>query len=91
MMPVEFVSDDKRPVAICFMNKVQIKNRIRKFGFIEVADILRFLELMCDKELDVADYAYIRSKIGSCLKYHDDHSDYFIPLREFATELDCMI
>ena len=88
---MECISDNKWPAAICCMNKVQIESRIRKFGFVEVTDILRFLEYMCDKELDVADYAYIRSKVGSCLKYHDDHSDYFIPLRELATELNCLI
>lgn len=73
------------------LNKVQIENRIRKFGFIEIVDIFVFLELICDTELDIADYAYIREKVGACLQCHDDHSDYFISLREFATELDCLI
>lgn len=87
------VSNNKRraDISIYSMSKEQIKFRIQKFGFVEVADILRFLELMCDTELDVADYTYIRSKIGSCLKHHDDHSNYFTPLRELAAEMDCLI
>lgn len=34
---------------------------------------------------------FIRDKIYLCLKYHDNGSNYFIDLREFASMLDAMI
>ncbi|ELW1648937.1 hypothetical protein NTH58_004035 [Enterobacter oligotrophicus] len=61
------------------------------FGFVEAADICRFLSLVCNEVPDTGDYLYLRFKIGQCLSRHDDKSEYFIPLRELVTELDCMI
>lgn len=56
----------------------------------EASDILHFLDFICHEELDVGDYLYLRYKVGRAISAHDDKSEYFIPLRELATELDCM-
>lgn len=39
----------------------------------------------------MSEFCYIRSEIGHYLKMHDGYWEYFIPLCELATELDCMI
>ncbi|WP_434747273.1 hypothetical protein [Pantoea sp. Lu_F5_004] len=69
----------------------RVKAIICGYGFIEVNDIFKFIEFLCHGELDTSELVYIRNKIGLCLRRHDDGQDYFIPLREFATELDCLI
>jgi len=69
----------------------QIKERIQGYGFVEVVDIFRFLDFVSGLLLEKSEYIYIRSKIEICLRCNDDGSDYFIPLREFASELDCLL
>jgi len=69
----------------------QIIYRVREYGFVEISEILNFLKYICHSRLDDSDYLYIRSKLGKCLDINDDHSEYFIPLRELATELDCLV
>jgi hypothetical protein len=71
------------------LSKVKIIETISCFGFIEVAQILCFLEFI--EVFDDSALVYIRSKIKECLMKHDDKSNYFIPLRELATELDFLI
>lgn len=73
------------------LTEAQISERIGDYGFVEISDILRFLSLVCDVRLDECDYIYIRSKLGKCLSAHDDSSGYFVPLRELACELDCLV
>lgn len=73
------------------LNKKEIAERIRPYGFVEISDILDFIRLICHERPDKSDYFYIRSKLDACLHMHDDHSAYFIPIRELATELDCLI
>lgn len=68
-----------------------IRMRLKDYCFSEVEDIFHFLNLFCNSPPGNCEYAYIRSKLGLCLKHHDNQSDYFIPLREFAAELDCLI
>lgn len=69
----------------------EIKTKIAFYGFIEISYIFSFLDLVCRTPPTESDYIYIRSSIGSCLKKHDDGSDYFIPLRDFALELDYLV
>ncbi len=66
-------------------------NKIRGYGFVEIRDALKFLQGMCDLVLDRGDLTYLRGKIDVCLRHHDNGSNYFISLREFASELDCFI
>jgi len=76
------------------MTTKQVKERVNYYGFVEVSDILNFLsflDLTKATWLGSSEYIYVRSKLEMCLRNHDDGSDYFIPLREFATELDCLI
>lgn len=73
------------------MSKKQLRERVQSYGFIEIADILRFIDFVCIPLPDKGDYIFIRNKIELCLKNHDNGSDYFITLREFASELDAMI
>ncbi|PIJ49714.1 hypothetical protein BL250_15955 [Erwinia sp. OLTSP20] len=63
----------------------------QNYDFDEIDDILIFLKLVCHSQPDDSDYLYIRSKLGLCLSLHDNKSSFFIPLRELATELDCII
>lgn len=64
---------------------------LRNYGFPEIGDILSFLEFICRPDLGISEIVYIRKKIELSLRKYDDGNNYFIPLREFATELDCMI
>ena len=80
-----FVLDEFRP------SRELLKCRVRRYGFIEISDILRFLDSVCKPVPDDSDLLYIRSKIEKCLDTHDNQSAYFIPLRELATELDCFV
>ncbi|ELC6383286.1 hypothetical protein Q8V88_003984 [Enterobacter hormaechei] len=73
------------------MSKKQLREKIEGFGFVEVADVLRFIEFVCSSPPEKSDYIFIRHKVELCLKHHDDGSNYFIELREFASELDAMI
>lgn len=68
-----------------------IRERLKAYGFTEIDDILSFLNLFRESPPGNCEYIYIRSKLGLCLQQHDNESDYFIPLREFVTELDCLI
>lgn len=76
---------------VYYLNKREIADRIRLYDFVEISDILDFIRLICHSRPDRSDYFYIRSKLGACLHMYDDHSAYFIPIRELATELDCLI
>lgn len=69
----------------------RVKRILGKYGFIEIAYILHFLNVFCQGTLRESDCFYIRNELARCLKYNDDASEYFIPLRELATELDCLI
>ena len=73
------------------LTRMQISERVRPYSFPETGDILRFLSLFSGMQPDDSSYIYIRSKLGQCLSAHDDNSSYFIPLRELACELDCLV
>ncbi|MGK3143635.1 hypothetical protein [Pantoea sp. C2G6] len=73
------------------MSKEEMIKRLSYYGFSEVADILRFIKLVCSSPPDLIDFTYIRNKVGSCLDHNDDGSEYFIGLREFASELDAVL
>ncbi|KDA94290.1 hypothetical protein T296_11370 [Pantoea agglomerans Eh318] len=75
---------------ICLTSK-SVCEAVREYGFSEIGDILSFLDFICRPDLGISEIAYIRKKIDLCLRRYDDGRNYFIPLREFATELDCMI
>lgn len=72
------------------LTRKKVHEKIQGFGFTEVTDILIFLDFICGSELDVSEIAYLRQKIHLCLRRNDNESDYFIRLREFAAELDCL-
>ncbi|MFP3524585.1 hypothetical protein SB912_18910 [Pantoea sp. SIMBA_072] len=72
------------------LTRKNVHEKIQGFGFTEVADILIFLDFICGSELDVSEIAYLRQKIHLCLRRNDNSSDYFIRMREFAAELDCL-
>lgn len=72
------------------LTRKSVHETLQGFGFTEVADILNFLDFMCGSDLDVSEIAYLRQKIHLCLRRNDNGSNYFIRLREFATELDCL-
>lgn len=81
---------DKRLKKCFYLQKEQIRERVGGYGFIEIADVLRFIDLICSSPPDRSDYVFIRGKLDLCLRYHDNGDDYFIPLRELVTELDCL-
>ncbi|HGK4757612.1 TPA: hypothetical protein ACJ2XJ_005000, partial [Enterobacter cloacae] len=72
-------------------SKNAVMRKVESMGFLEAADIIRFLSFFCDGELKTSECVYIRSKVDECLRSHDDTSDYFIGLRELASELDAVI
>ncbi|MGR3184276.1 hypothetical protein [Enterobacter cancerogenus] len=74
-----------------FADVSRVKRMLKRYGFIEVAYILHFLNVFCQGTLRESDCLYIRNELARCLKKNDDTSEYFIPLRELATELDCLI
>ena len=73
------------------LTRAVVRERIRDYGFTEVADVLVFLNTLFRAEMGMNEIVYVRKVIGACLERNDDKSDYFIPLREFVTELDCLI
>lgn len=68
-----------------------IRERLKDYGFTEIDDVVSFLNLFRESPPGDCEYIYIRNKLGLCLEHHDNETDYFIPLREFVTELDCLI
>ncbi|CAH6160762.1 hypothetical protein [Pantoea agglomerans] len=83
--------DDSESTRNYFFSAENIRVRLKDYAFSEVEDIFHFLTLFRKSPPGNCEYVYIRSKLGLCLKHHDNQSDYFIPLREFAAELDCLI
>jgi hypothetical protein len=81
----------KRITERFYLQKEQIRERVNSYGFIEIVDVLRFIDLICSSPPGRNDYIFIRGKLDLCLRHHDDEGDYFIPLRELVTELDCLI
>lgn len=73
-----------------YFSRQRIGEKVRDYGFIEIAEISKFLKLMCGDELDAVDLSYVRGKLGACLRHHDNGSDYFMQLRELASELDSL-
>ncbi len=73
------------------ISRSEFLNRLIDYRFNETKDIVNFLKFFCDENIDICDYLFIRAKLELCLKNHDNMSDYFIPLRQVATELDCLI
>lgn len=73
----------------------RVLDTLKVYGFIEVGDIFSFINFVCQTDsgtsLDISEIAYIRKKLEICLNNNDNESNYFIPLREFAIELDCLI
>ena len=69
----------------------RIKERLRYFGFTEVDEILKFISIIDAEDADASGYTYIRARLDRCLRNHDNGDDYFIPLREIASELDCCL
>ncbi|HFQ9141769.1 TPA: hypothetical protein ACHTOV_004255 [Enterobacter cancerogenus] len=82
---------DERLTQRIYLPREQLRERVGRYGFIEIADILRFIDFICSSPPERNDYIFIRGKLDLCLRHHDDGGDYFIPLRELATELDCLI
>ncbi|WP_323169260.1 hypothetical protein [Pantoea agglomerans] len=80
-----FSLEDYRP------SKKLLKNKVRQYGFVEMSQVMKFLDVICDPVPDNSDLLYIRSKIERCLDVHDNQGAYFIPLRELAAELDCFV
>ncbi|WP_206756727.1 hypothetical protein, partial [Pantoea agglomerans] len=72
------------------LTRKSVHETLQGFGFTEIADILNFLDFMCGSELDVSEITYLRQKIHVCLRRNDNGDNYFIALREFATDLDCL-
>lgn len=71
---------------VMFMKDNLIKI-FEKYGFIECADILLFLEICCTTYPDRIAYTYIENKLLQCLKNHDNGSDYFFELKTLADNL----
>lgn len=72
---------------IISLTSKRVGETLREFGFSEIGDILSFLDFISRPELGISEIVYIRKKIELCLRRYDDGENYFIPLREFATEL----
>ncbi len=47
---------------LTFLSVKDMKSRINNFGFVEISDVLRFLDLICDPLPGYIDYFYIRKK-----------------------------
>lgn len=63
------------------LNPKQLLVIYQRYGFIECANIQRFIVLVCGPSLNEVDLIYIREKTLECLKKHDNGDDYFTPLK----------
>lgn len=73
----------------------EFKKRIRKivcrYGFVECAKILMFLDYVCDEELTRNDLAYVFELLCEILIKNDDGSDYFYEIRHSLREMQILI
>lgn len=60
---------------------------LSRYGFTEVSDVVRFLQVICPTVPDDAAILYMQEKLGECLKNHDNGSDWFDGLRDVVTRL----
>lgn len=65
--------------------------RLRKYGFIEIAILIEFLNAFCDDVPDQASYLYIKEKIKQCLDIHDNGSDYFYDMHRLLVDVEHVI
>jgi hypothetical protein len=70
------------------MTREDLIKIFKKYGFIECADILSFLEFVCTKYPDRCAYIYIINKLTECLINHDNDSDYFNELNVLAKNIN---
>lgn len=61
--------------------------RLGFYGFIECAELVTFLQIICNDEPGACELRYIRDKVQQCLDIHDNQNDYFSELRRVCEEL----
>ncbi|CAI1507918.1 hypothetical protein [Serratia ficaria] len=61
--------------------------RLGYYGFIECAQLVNFLQLICDDEPGMTELKYLRDKVQDCLQRHGTRDDYFTDLRRLHREL----
>ncbi|SFT84422.1 hypothetical protein SAMN05192562_102440 [Kosakonia arachidis] len=80
MTPFEF--DDQ------MVSRDAIVDRLRKYGFIEIATLNHFLYFFCGIVPDRASYLYIKEKLQECLDIHNNGSDYFLEIHRLVQDID---
>lgn len=70
------------------MHTSDIREKIIKYGFIEISELLIFLEHFCYSEIAVEESKYILDILKKCISSHDNGSIYFRELHELSFELE---
>lgn len=61
--------------------------RLGYYGFIECAQLVNFLQLICDDEPGIAELKYILTRVQDCLNRYDSQDDYFTDLRQLRQDI----
>lgn len=62
--------------------------RLGYYGFIECAQLVNFLQLICEDEPGIAELKYILDRVQDCLYRYDSQDDYFTDLRQLRWEIN---
>ncbi len=63
-------------------------SELTRYNFVEVNDVVTFLQQICPTIPDDTDILYMREKLTECLKNHDNGSDWFDGLRGIVGRLE---
>lgn len=70
------------------MHSSEIREKIIKYGFTEISELLIFLEYFCYSEMSPEESKYVLEKLKKCIALHDNGSLYFRELHELSFELE---
>lgn len=73
------------------LNRRDLIEHVKPYGFVETSCILRFLENVCGPNPDECAFLYIRGKLDECLRKHDNGSEYFSAMRRLLRDLDYLL
>lgn len=63
------------------MNKERVLKILRCYGFIEISELVNYIEINSLEVLSGKDLEFILEKLTYCLQRHCNGSDYFRPLK----------
>lgn len=70
------------------ISRKALLRELMKYGFVEVSDVIAFLEVICPTVPDDAAVLYMKEKLSDCLKNNDNGSEYFDELRTVVKKLE---